>query len=66
MFLKNKNIIFEIRRSKVTDYAALTNREDPDEMPHHAAFHMAGSSLSSKVPVQGFPVCKGLNGVSSY
>ena len=24
MFLKNKNIIFEIRRSKVTDYAALT------------------------------------------
>ena len=23
MFLKNKNIIFEIRRSKVTDYAAL-------------------------------------------
>ena len=25
MFLKNKNIIFKIRRSKVTDYAALTN-----------------------------------------
>ena len=24
MFLKNKNIIFKIRRSKVTDYAALT------------------------------------------
>ena len=24
MFLKNKNIIFRIRRSKVTDYAALT------------------------------------------
>ena len=23
MFLKNKNIIFKIRRSKVTDYAAL-------------------------------------------
>ena len=23
VFLKNKNIIFEIRRSKVTDYAAL-------------------------------------------
>ena len=23
MFLKNKNIIFNIRRSKVTDYAAL-------------------------------------------
>ena len=24
MFLKNKNIIFKIRRSKVTDYATLT------------------------------------------
>ena len=24
MLLKNKNIIFKIRRSKVTDYAALT------------------------------------------
>ena len=26
MFLKNKNIIFIIRRSKVTDYPALTER----------------------------------------
>ena len=26
MFLKNKNIIFKIRRSKVTDYAALIQR----------------------------------------
>ena len=25
MFLKNKNIIFKIRRSKVTDYAALSS-----------------------------------------
>ena len=25
MFLNNKNIIFKIRRSKVTDYAALNN-----------------------------------------
>ena len=25
MFLKNKNIIFKIRRLKVTDYAALRN-----------------------------------------
>ena len=25
MFLKNKNIIFKIRRSKVTDYAAISN-----------------------------------------
>ena len=26
MFLKNKNIIFKIRRSKVTDYAALSTQ----------------------------------------
>ena len=26
VFLKNKNIIFKIRRSKVTDYAALIQR----------------------------------------
>ena len=26
MFLKNKNIIFKIRRSKVTDYAALNSQ----------------------------------------
>ena len=25
VFLKNKNIIFKIRRSKVTDYAALSS-----------------------------------------
>ena len=31
MFLKNKNIIFEIRRSKVTDYAAL-RMEQTDEI----------------------------------
>ena len=29
MFLKNKNIIFKIRRSKVTDYAALKLNELP-------------------------------------
>ena len=28
MFLKNKNIIFKIRRSKVTDYAALNVRKE--------------------------------------
>ena len=28
MFLKNKNIIFKIRRSKVTDYAALNNKKE--------------------------------------
>ena len=30
MFLKNKNTIFKIRRSKVTDYAALSEKEDKD------------------------------------
>ena len=28
MFLKNKNIIFKIRRSKDTDYAALTDTKE--------------------------------------
>ena len=32
MFLKNKNIIFKIRRSKVTVYAALTSGEDFDRL----------------------------------
>ena len=31
MFLKNKNIIFKIKRSKVTDYAALTESISPQE-----------------------------------
>ena len=30
MFLKNKNIIFKIRRSKVTDYAALNAADMAD------------------------------------
>ena len=30
MFLKNKNIIFKIRRSKVTDYAALRVYSHPE------------------------------------
>ena len=48
MFLKNKNIIFKIRRSKVTDYAALRaeivnssifvpikQREHDHDIPNH-------------------------------
>ena len=31
MFLKNKNIIFKIRRSKVTDYAALKDSDMESE-----------------------------------
>ena len=46
MFLKFKNIIFKIRRSKVTDYAALSlvsfygtlaNSAEPDQMLQNAA-----------------------------
>ena len=35
MFLKNKNIIFEIRRSKVTDYAALMPEKQITERDMH-------------------------------
>ena len=31
VFLKNKNIIFKIRRSKVTDYAALNRKRDQNK-----------------------------------
>ena len=34
------------------------NSVDPDEMQHHAAFHL--SSLFVKALIQGFPECKGL------
>ena len=40
MFLKNKNIIFKIRRSKVTDYAALKTEE------------MTGESLSTVLRIR--------------
>ena len=42
MFLKNKNIIFKIRRSKVTDYAALTGN-------HRNDFNMCFFKLSRGV-----------------
>ena len=35
MFLKNKNIIFKIRRSKVTDYAALRSKSHWFEIHCH-------------------------------
>ena len=57
MFLKNKNIIFKIRRSKVTDYAALTNSADPDEMQYNAAFHL-GLHCLPKYPFRGFRYTK--------
>ena len=39
MFLKNKNIIFKIRRSKVTDYAALSDTKV------HLKSHLLSSSF---------------------
>ena len=40
MFLKNKNIIFKIRRSKVTDYAALKHSFSETIRPIELNFHM--------------------------
>ena len=34
MFLKNKNIVFKIRRSKVTDYAALKENTSAAKCKH--------------------------------
>ena len=34
VFLKNKNIIFKIRRSKVTDYAALNLKKSIQNLRH--------------------------------
>ena len=45
MFLKNKNIIFKIRRSKVTDYAAL---KDKDVIFRLVAFHLPHASYAFK------------------
>ena len=40
MFLKNRNIISKMKRSKVTDYAALTNSIDTNEMLYYTAYHL--------------------------
>ena len=41
VFLKNKNIIFKIRRSKVTDYAALMH--NGKNMKVYALFQTCGT-----------------------
>ena len=39
VFLKNKTLLFKIRRSKVTDYAALScDMVESDCVPHREAF----------------------------
>ena len=45
MFLKNKNIIFKIRRSKVTDFAALTSSIVKSKTLYWQAFSYAGDSI---------------------
>ena len=46
MFLKNRSIISKNERSKVTDYAAITNSADPDEMQQFVALHLGLHYLS--------------------
>ena len=45
MFLKNKNIIFKIRRSKVTDYAALNSDTSHLDLDHQS------DCLFSQIPL---------------
>ena len=47
MFLKNKNIIFKIRRSKVTDYAALSNKVATAVVRSKAAVFVFNSTFVS-------------------
>ena len=37
----------------------LTNSVDPDEMPHHAAFHLGLHCQSTEYLFRGFPYTKG-------
>ena len=43
MFLKNKNIIFKIRRSKVTDYAALNRQFTEVQQSYQQCFREEGA-----------------------
>ena len=45
MFLKNKNIIFKIRRSKVTDYAALKEAAQAHLSLHLSKCHTVGNHM---------------------
>ena len=46
MFLKNKNIIFKIRRSKVTDYATLMNIVKANLPAHMNMFVLPAAFIS--------------------
>ena len=50
MFLKNKNIIFKIRRSKVTDYAALNCFLHPNSV--YASCTLQNSVTSRDIVMQ--------------
>ena len=45
MFLKNKNIIFKIRRSKVTDYAALSIFRTHAQKKYRKVLEMKGTYI---------------------
>ena len=69
MFLRNKNIIFKIRRSKVTDYAALTLGETIHKRT--SAFVISwitfeASSTNSADPDQTAPVGKVRSGSTLF
>ena len=52
MFLKNRNIISKIKRSKVTDYAALSEKVIVDEHGRDTALHFGVKAKENqdKVP----------------
>ena len=48
MFLKNKNIIFKMKRSKVTDYAALINKLNNLPIKQHYYRTFSGLKFGNK------------------
>ena len=63
MFLKNKNIIFKIKRSKVTDYAALNNALEFHVNPFWTEIYIL-RTLSSGSVVESLVRYRGVAGPS--
>ena len=52
MFLKNKNIIFKIKRSKVTDYAALNCLRGGNSDSYYPVLsYLSGGNSDSNYPI---------------
>ena len=62
MFLKNKNIIFKIRRSKVTDYAALRGYLAQYKAKNKSCFSLISSYFFIRITVK----CKNLVSESDH